>query len=73
IRSANGGAIKKAMGGIAKVMSDNSRVQIVYFNYATAGTVLKLTNPQNGRMIYAMVVGKIPPSESSCYLLVVSD
>jgi hypothetical protein len=46
---------------------------MVCYNNASTGTILKLINPENGKSIYVVVVGKISPAESSSYLLKISD
>ena len=47
---------------------DNVTDNIVYYNNASIGTILKLSNPDNGKTSYAIVVGKVPVAESS-YLI----
>ena len=72
-KSATNVMIKKTEKGVAKVMNNNDRVQIAYFNNASIGTILRVVNPDNGKMIYAIVVGKIPPAISSSYMIMLSD
>ena len=66
------GMNKRTEAGTAKFLSDNNTANIAYYNNASIGSILKLTNPENGRTTYAIVVGKIPPTESS-YLLKLSN
>jgi|GEM_PF-4555462 len=71
-KSAGGSLNKKSETGIVKLMNDNNSTPMVYYNNACTGTILKLTNPENGNIIYVVVVGKIAPAENS-YLLKISD
>ena len=66
------GMSKKAEAGTVKFLADNNSANIAYYNNASIGSILKLTNPENGKTTYAIVVGKIPPAESS-YLLKLSN
>jgi hypothetical protein len=59
------GMNKKVESGIAKLLVDNNATNIAYYNNAPIGTILKITNPLNGKSSYAIVIGKIPPTESS--------
>jgi hypothetical protein len=73
MKSASSGLNKKNETGIVKLMNDNSSTPMVCYNNASTGTILQLTNPENGKVVYVVVVGKIPPSESNVYLLKISD
>ena len=59
--------------GTGKLIEGNSRAQIVYYNKAVAGTILKLTNPNNGKVTYAIVIGKLPPAESESCMIKMSE
>ena len=72
-RSANAGLNRKTETGVVKFMNDNSNIPMVLYNNACTGTILLLTNPENGKTVYALVVGKIAPTESNIYLLKISD
>jgi LysM repeat protein len=65
------GLNKKVETGNVKLLIDNVTDNIAYYNNASIGTILKLTNPDNGKTSYAIVVGKVPSTESS-YLVKVS-
>ena len=67
------GMAKKTEKGVVKVQKDNNPACTAYYSNATVGTILKLTNPANGKTTYALVVGKIPPGENNSYLLKISD
>ena len=72
-KSADGRLNKKSETGIVKLMNDNNSTPMVCYNNASTGTILKLINPENGKSIYVVVVGKISPAESSSYLIKISD
>ncbi len=59
--------------GAAKLMDGSTHAQIAYYNNAAIGTVIKLTNPGNGKVTYAVVIGKIPPTESDSFKIKLSD
>jgi hypothetical protein len=67
------GVSKKSESGIARLMSNNNSAPSAYYNNAAIGTILKITNPHNGKTTYAVVVGKIPPADSSSYMLILSE
>ena len=67
------GQNRKAESGIAKLVNNNNSAPSAYYNNAPVGTILKITNPSNGKTAYAVVVGKIPPGDTHSYLLVISD
>jgi LysM repeat protein len=66
------GMAKKSETGIAKFLVDNNNANIAYYNNAGIGTILKLTNPGNGKTTYAIVVGKVPQTEENSFLLKLS-
>jgi hypothetical protein len=66
------GLTKKTETGVAKFLTDNNTANTAYYNAAPIGTILKLTNADNGKSTYAIVVGKIPPAEENSYLLKLS-
>ena len=66
------GMAKKSETGIAKFLLDNNNANIAYYNNAGIGTILKLTNPGNGKTTYAIVVGKVPQTEENSFLLKLS-
>ncbi|MCW3125460.1 MAG: hypothetical protein JWO03_1118 [Bacteroidetes bacterium] len=72
-QSASTGLTPKLERGVAKLMDGNAQVQVVYYNNASVGTILRLCNPNNGKVTYAIVVGKIPPTEGNSYLLMLSE
>jgi LysM repeat protein len=67
------GLSKKTDKGVAKLLTDNNTAHIAYYNNASVGTILKLTNPDNGKTTYAIVVGKLPPAESNSFMLKLSE
>jgi|GEM_PF-2259377 len=67
------GMIKKSETGVAKFMPDNASANTAYYNNAPIGTILKLTNADNGKSTYAIVVGKIPQAEENSYLMKLSN
>jgi peptidoglycan endopeptidase LytF len=66
------GMNKKTETGVAKFLADNNTANTAYYNNAPIGTILKLTNADNGKSTYAIVVGKIPPTEENSYLMKLS-
>ena len=66
------GMLKKSETGVAKFLTDNNTANTAYYNNAPIGTILKLTNADNGKATYAIVVGKIPAAEENSYLLKLS-
>ncbi len=66
------GMTKKSETGVAKFLTDNNTANTAYYNNAPIGTILKLTNADNGKSTYAIVVGKIPPAEENSYLMKLS-
>lgn len=66
------GMVKKSETGVAKFLGDNNSANTAYYNNAPIGTILKLTNADNGKTTYAIVVGKIPAAEENSYLLKLS-
>ena len=56
----------KAEAGLAKVLADKTSSNIAYYNNAPIGTILKLTNTDNGKCTYAIVVGNMPQTEENC-------
>ena len=66
------GMNKKTETGVAKFLTDNNTANTAYYNSAPIGTILKLTNADNGKSTYAIVVGKIPPAEENSYLMKLS-
>ena len=67
------GMLKKSETGVAKFMSDNTSANTAFYNNAPIGTILKLTNADNGKSTYAIVVGKIPQAEENSYLMKLSN
>ena len=67
------GLTRKSETGVAKLIPDNNAAHICYYNNASVGSVLRLTNPDNGKTAYAIVVGKIPAAENNAFLVKVSD
>ncbi|MCW3125155.1 MAG: peptidoglycan-binding protein, partial [Bacteroidetes bacterium] len=68
------GLTKKTETGVVKLMSDNNNTDhVVYYNNASVGTILRLTNTDNGKTTYAIVVGKVPPAENNTYLVKLSE
>jgi hypothetical protein len=65
--------LAKTETGVVRLMKDNNPACTAYYSNATVGTILKLTNPANGKTTYALVIGKVPPAESNSYLLKISD
>lgn len=59
--------------GAVKLMDGSTHAQIAYYNNAAIGTVIKLTNPSNGKVTYAVVIGKLPPTESDSFKIKLSD
>ncbi|MBS1625226.1 MAG: hypothetical protein JST83_14460 [Bacteroidetes bacterium] len=59
--------------GTARLMDGSTHAQIAYYNNAIIGTVLKVTNPDNGKVTYAVVIGKMPPSDSASYKVKLSQ
>ncbi len=59
--------------GTAKLMDGSTHAQIAYYNNAIVGTVLKVTNPGNGKVTYAVVIGKMPPTDSASYKIKISE
>ena len=66
------GMVKKTETGVAKFLTDNNTANTAYYNNAPIGTILKLTNADNGKSTYAIVVGKIPAAEQNSYLMKLS-
>lgn len=66
------GMPKKTETGVVKLIVDNNNTNIAYYNNASVGTILKLTNNDNGKTTYAIVVGKVAPAEENSYLLKLS-
>ena len=66
------GMTKKSETGVAKFLTDNNTANTAYYNNAPIGTIIKLTNSDNGKSTYAIVVGKIPPAEENSYLMKLS-
>ena len=66
------GMTKKSETGVAKFLIDNNTTNIAYYNSVPIGTILKLTNPGNGKTTYAIVVGKLPQAEENSFLLKLS-
>jgi hypothetical protein len=66
------GMTKKTETGVAKFVADNTTANTAYYNNAPIGTIIKLTNADNGKCTYAIVVGKVPPAEENSYLLKLS-
>jgi hypothetical protein len=66
------GMLKKTETGVAKFQIDNTTANTAYYNNAPIGTILKLTNADNGKSTYAIVVGKIPSAEENSYLMKLS-
>jgi LysM repeat protein len=67
------GMLKKSETGVAKFMADNTSANTAFYNNAPIGTILKLTNADNGKSTYAIVVGKIPQAEENSYLMKLSS
>lgn len=72
-QSVYSGMPKKTDKGVAKLTQDNNQAYIAYYNSATVGTILRITNTDNGRTTYAVVVGKVPEAESGAYMVKLSD
>ncbi|MFN8310187.1 MAG: LysM peptidoglycan-binding domain-containing protein [Chitinophagales bacterium] len=51
------GMKKLVESGMAKTVP--ATMNLAYYNKAEVGTILKLTNPQNSKVAYAIVVGKV--------------
>jgi hypothetical protein len=51
---------------------ENTNANIIFYNNAAIGSILKVTNPSNGKTVYAIVVGKVADNETS-YLVKVSS
>ena len=66
------GLTKKTETGVAKFQADNTTANTAYYNNAPIGTIIKLTNADNGKSTYAIVVGKIPPAEENSYTMKLS-
>lgn len=66
------GLTKKTETGVAKFQADNTTANTAYYNNAPIGTIIKLTNADNGKSTYAIVVGKIPPAEENSFVLKLS-
>jgi LysM repeat protein len=66
------GMTKKTETGVAKFLTDNNTTNIAYYNNAAIGTILKLTNTDNGKTTYAIVVGKVAAAEENSYLMKLS-
>jgi LysM repeat protein len=66
------GMTKKTETGVAKFIADNNTTNIAYYNNAAVGTILKLTNTDNGKTTYAIVVGKVAQAEENSYLMKLS-
>lgn len=62
------GMVLKAESGMAKFLAENNTSNIAYYNNAPIGTILKLTNTENGKSTYAIVVGRLAQTEESCLL-----
>jgi hypothetical protein len=67
------GLTKKSETGVAKLMTDNNASHVVYYNSASVGTIMKITNTENGKTTYALVIGKVPPAENNTYLVKMSE
>lgn len=67
------GLTKKSETGVAKLMTDNNTSHVVYYNSASVGTIMKITNTDNGKTTYALVIGKVPPAENNTYLVKMSE
>jgi hypothetical protein len=67
------GNTPKTETGKIKLIPDNTTAPIVYYNNAAVGTILKLNNPDNGKTTYAVVVGKVSPTDSESYLIVLNE
>ena len=72
-QSVYSGLPKKSDKGVAKLTQDNNQAYIAYYNNATVGTILRITNVDNGRTTYAVVVGKVPEAETGAYMVKLSD
>lgn len=72
-QSVYSGLAKKAERGVAKLTQDNNQAFIAYYNNATVGTILKLTNANNGKSTYAVVVGRVPEVDTGAYMVKLSD
>lgn len=72
-QSVYSGMPKKTDKGVAKLTLDNNQAYIAYYNNATVGTILRITNADNGRTTYAVVVGKVPEAETGAYTVKISD
>jgi LysM repeat protein len=66
------GMTKKTETGVAKFLADNNTANTAYYNNAPIGTIIKLTNADNGKSTYAIVVGKIPPAEENSFTMKLS-
>jgi len=66
------GMVMKAERGVAKFLADNSSANIAYYNHAPIGTILKLTNTENGKSTYVIVIGKMPKTEENSCLMKLS-
>lgn len=66
------GMTKKTETGVAKFLADNTTANTAYYNNAPIGTIIKLTNADNGKSTYAIVVGKIPPAEENSFTMKLS-
>jgi LysM repeat protein len=66
------GMTKKTETGVAKFTEDNNTANTAYYNNAPIGTILKLTNGDNGKSTYAIVIGKIPPAEENSFTMKLS-
>lgn len=72
-QSVYSGMPKRSDKGVAKLTQDNNQAYIAYYNNATVGTILRITNADNGRTTYAIVVGKVPEAENGAYMVKLSD
>ncbi|MBS1622796.1 MAG: LysM peptidoglycan-binding domain-containing protein [Bacteroidetes bacterium] len=72
-QSVYSGLAKRSERGVAKLTQDNNQAYIAYYNNAAVGTILKLTNADNGKSTYAVVVGKVPDIDTGAYMVKLSD